>query len=85
MANNWTIESSKPAKGEKYEWRFPANQQQHVEETTAPGDLAIKPKDISLKPTNPPKKSGVQSGLSDWTIESGAVSDWYVLGEIIQE
>lgn len=85
MADSWTIEASKPAKDEKYDWRLPANDQQHVEHTVAPGDLRIKPKDISLKPTNSPKQSGVQSGLDDWTIESGIDTTWYIRGQITED
>ncbi len=82
MANTWTINADEPDRDEVYEWRLPANDQQHVEMTVAPGDLLIKPKDISLVPTNAPKKSGLQHGISDWTLEAGVVSDWYVLGII---
>ncbi len=85
MGNNWTINEDQPDKEETYEWRLPENDQQHVEHTVAPGDLMIKPKDISLKPTTAPKQSGIQSGLSDWTLEQGVTSDWYVLGEVLQE
>ncbi len=85
MGKSWTVNSTSPAKEETYEWRLPANDQQHVEETVAPGDLKIKPKDISLIPTLAPKKSGVQSGLSDWTFSSVPDSKWYVRGEIIQD
>jgi hypothetical protein len=85
MANDWTIEANKPEKSEDYEWRLPANDQEHVEQTVAPGDLLIKPEDISLKPTNSPKQSGIQHGLDDWTVESGIDSSWYILGEVVQE
>lgn len=85
MGNNWSINDNKPALAEKYEWRVPEIDQEHVEETTAPGDLKIKPKDISLIPTNSPKQSGIQSGQSDWSFDSGVDPDWYILGEIVQE
>ena len=85
MGNSWSVEANQPDRDETYEWRLPANDQQHVEHTVAPGDLLIKPQDISLVPTNSPKKSGIQSGISDWDLETGVVSDWYVLGEIVQE
>jgi hypothetical protein len=85
MGNNWTIEADKPQKSEIYEWRLPANDQEHVEQTVAPGDLLIKPEDISLIPTNSPKRSGIQHGLDDWDIEQGQASDWYVLGSIAED
>jgi hypothetical protein len=85
MGTDWDINPDKPEKVEKYKWRLPANDQQHVEETVAPGDLQIKPRDISLVPTNAPKQSGVQSGWSDWSYESVPDSSWYVRGEILQE
>ena len=81
MANRWTVEGPLD-KTEQYEWRLPANDQEHVEQTTAPGDLLIKPKDISLKPTASPKRSGVQHGADDWNFTSIPDTNWYILGSI---
>jgi hypothetical protein len=86
MGNEWEIDDSTPRKDEEeYEWRAPGNDQEHVEETTAPGDLNIRPGDIELKPTLAPTQSGVQSGESDWTFTSQPDSNWYVYGSIIQD
>lgn len=82
MANRWTIESA-PDQEEKYDWHLPNNDQEHVEQTVAPGDLMIKPKDISLKPTNPPKRSGIQHGVNDWDYQNQPSTSWYVHGEIL--
>jgi hypothetical protein len=83
MAKSWTINSNKPSKLEQYDWHFPDNDQEHVEHTSAPGDLLIKPEDISLIPTLAPEPSGIQSGQSDWTVQSGVDTKWYVFGQII--
>lgn len=85
MGTDWDVNADLPDKGEVYEWRLPANEQQHVEQTVAPGDLQIKPKDISLVPSNAPTQGSIQSGWSDWTYESQPDSSWYVRGEITQE
>ncbi len=73
-----------PAKDDQYEWRLPNNDQQHVEQTVAPGDLLIKPKDITLKPTLSPERSGVQHGADDWSFDNSPDPNWYVQG-FIQE
>jgi hypothetical protein len=85
MGTDWDVNADTPDKGEVYDWRVPANDQQHVAETVSPSDLTIKPKDISLIPTNPPATGSLQSGWNDWTFESQPDSSWYVTGEIIQE
>ena len=49
MAKSWTINANKPSKLESYEWSFPDSQDsEDVKETTAPGDLIIKPENIDL-------------------------------------
>lgn len=87
MGNRWTINAEEPAKTEKYEWHVPNNDQQHVEQTTTPGDLRIKPKDISLIPTLSPERSGVQWGAEGWNDVSapGGANAWYVIGAAVQE
>jgi hypothetical protein len=87
MANEWSVNDELPAKTEKYDWRVPDIDQQHVAQTTAPGDLRIKPKDISLRPTISPKRSGIQHGADDWNFVSdpSGTNAWYVEGSIAQE
>ena len=69
-----------PSKTDAYEWRSPKNEDQHSEQTTAPGDLMIKPKDLALKPTNSPKRSGIQHGADDWNYTNVPDNNWYVYG-----
>lgn len=78
MANDRWTPTDGPSKGDKYEWRLPANEDQHGEQTVAPGDLRIKPKDLSLIPTKAPKRSGVQWGADGWDFENQPDSSWYV-------
>ena len=81
MANRWTVEDP-INKLEQYEWRVPNNEDQHGEQTTAPGDLLIKPSQLELVPTNSPKRSGVQHGADDWNFTSVPDTNWYVFGMI---
>jgi hypothetical protein len=80
MADDWTINAEKPAKSEQYSWRTPKNSQEAVEQTTAPGDLNIKPGDITLKVTLSPKRSGVQHGADDWDYINQPDDTWYIIG-----
>jgi hypothetical protein len=84
MADRWTPEDG-PDKGDKYEWRLPNNEDQHGEQTTAPGDLLIRPGDLELIPTISPKRSGVQHGADDWNYSNAPDSTWYVWGSIPSE
>lgn len=81
MADRWTVEDP-IEKSERYEWRLPNNEDQHGEQTTAPGDLLIKPGDLELVPTLSPKRSGVQFGADAWNFTSVPDTNWYVLGSI---
>lgn len=82
MANDrWTPVDGAP-KDDKYEWRSPTGTTEHEEQTTAPGDLRIKPKDLSLKPTNSPKRSGIQWGADAWNFTNAPDPDWYVFGSV---
>ncbi len=86
MGTNWEVNENAPEKDEKYEWKLPENEAQHQQETVAPGDLRLKPKDVSLVPTNAPKQSGIQSGQAFWTVQSGVTSSgWYILGTILSD
>lgn len=85
MGNEWDINSDAPARTEKYEWRIPNNEDQHGEQTVTPGALMIKPKDLDLKPTISPKRSGIQHGADDWDFQSAPDNTWYIFGEIVQE
>jgi hypothetical protein len=82
MGTDWTITDyeDESSRTEKYEWRLPANDQEHVAETTTPGALLIKPEDISLVPTKAPTESGVQHGWLEWTDESAPDPNWYIAG-----
>ena len=79
MADDWTIENG-PAKADPYEWRAPNNEDQYGEQTTSPGGLMFKPKDLALVPTNAPKRSGIQHGSDDWNYTSIPDTSWYVQG-----
>ena len=81
MADSWTKEDG-PSKLDPYEWRLPNNENQHGEQTTAPGDLLIKPKDLALVPTKSPKRSGVQHGADDWNFTNIPDTSWYTFGLI---
>lgn len=86
MAKNWSVNANQPHKRERYEWHFPKNDQEHVEETVAPTDMNIKPSQVNLKPKLSPASGGVQtSTTADWTYQSTVDSSWYVLGDIVQE
>jgi len=87
MGNDWDVVSdSTPKKDEEeYEWHAPGNDQEHVEETTAPGDLNIKPEEIALTATLAPARTGVQHGLSDWNYTTQPDPSWYYYGSIIQD
>jgi hypothetical protein len=87
MGKKWTVNANDPARTEKYEWRVPNNENQHVEQSTSPKDLRLKPKDISLVPTLAPKRSGIQHGHVDWNYVSdpSGGSAWYIAGAIVQE
>ena len=80
-SDRWTPVDG-PAKDDKYEWRSPNNEDQHAEQTTGPGDLMIKPKDLALVPTNSPKQSGIQWGQDAWTFDNAPDPNWYVQGFI---
>jgi hypothetical protein len=80
MGDDWTINENGPPKGDHYEWRSPNNEDQHSEQTTDPGDLMIKPEDLSLVPTNSPTRSGVQWGQDGWDYTTTPDSDWYIQG-----
>ena len=82
-SDRWTTEEG-PAKTDQYEWRLPNNEDQHGEQTVAPGDLMIKPKDLALVPTNAPTRSGVQHGQHDWNFTNAPDSNWYVLADSIE-
>jgi hypothetical protein len=82
MANDRWTPVDGPSKSDEYEWRSPNNEDQYAEQTTAPGDLRIKPEDLALKPTNSPKLSGIQWGADAWTVTNIPDPDWYVLGSI---
>jgi hypothetical protein len=83
MANRWTIDDPEDQRTEQYEWRVPENDQEHVAETVPPGDLMIKPEDITLIPTKSPTQSGVQWGEDAWTVNSQPTAAWYIYGEIL--
>lgn len=86
MAKRWTVNDGEPDKTDKYEWRVPNNDQQHVSQTVVPGDLMIKPKDISLIPTMAPKQSGIQHGWNNWNNQvEPTLGSWYIYGSVIQE
>ena len=86
MAKSWTVNDGEPDKTDKYEWHLPNNDQQHVEQTTTPGDLRIKPKDISLIPTMAPKRSGIKHGWNNWNNQvEPTLGVWYIYGQIVQE
>ena len=80
MANNrWTpVDGPDPL--DTYEWRSPNNEDQHAEQTTAPGELMIKPSDLALIPTNSPKRSGIQWGQDAWNYTNAPDQNWYIFG-----
>ena len=80
-SDRWTPVDG-PDKGDEYNWHLPNNDQQHVEQTVGPGDLMIKPEDISLKPTLSPERSGIQWGQDAWTFDNAPDPNWYVFGMI---
>ncbi len=78
----WTAEEA-PSEVDKYVWHLPNNGEQHQAQTVAPGDLLIKPKDMTLVPTNAPSRSGLQHGQNDWNFDGNIPdTEWYVLGAI---
>ena len=85
MSKRWSVNDDKPSENERHAWRHPNDDQQHVLETTAPGDLIHTPSKITLKPTLSPNKTGVQAGHENWTIDNAPSTSWYILGTIIQE
>lgn len=88
MANQWDIEDGNmsPGKSDRYEWRLPENGEQHQSQTVTPGQLLIKPSDLTLIPTLSPKQSGLQHGIDDWNLDA-FIDDgtWYSLGSIVDE
>ncbi len=82
MANDRWTPTEEVSKTDKYEWKAPSGTTQHEQQTTAPGDLMIKPKDLSLKPTLSPERSGIQHGQDDWTFTNTPDPSWYILGGI---
>lgn len=88
MANRWTINDGEPDRTDKYEWHVPKDdaQQQHVQQTVTPGDLRLKPSEISLVPTMAPKQSGIQHGWNNWNNQvEPTLGAWYIHGSILQE
>lgn len=81
-ANRWTINDDIPDKGDKYEWRLPNNDKEHMEQTIAPGDLLIKPQDMDVILTNSPKQEGLQHGADAWTFSNVPDTSWYVRGSV---
>jgi len=79
-ADRWTPVEG-PDKGDKYNWRLPVKDEQQ-EQTVAPGDLLIRPEDMTLKPTLSPTQSGIQWGQDAWTYSSVPDQTWYVWGQI---
>lgn len=82
--SNWNIEDPID-KSDKYEWRLPNNEDQHIEQTVAPGDLMIKPEDVDLIVTLAPKKSGIQHGQVDWSYDNILDSSWYIYGFVEED
>jgi hypothetical protein len=82
MANDRWTPVDGPSKVDKYEWKSPSDNTQHEEQTVAPGDLMIKPKDLALVPTNAPKRSGIQWGQDAWNYTNAPDQSWYVFGMI---
>lgn len=81
MADEWDVEEIID-QSEKYDWHLPNNEDQHSEQTVAPGDLMVKPEDLDLVATLAPKQSGVQHGVNDWTYENAPDSEWFSQGSI---
>ena len=80
-SDRWTpVDSPDPL--DAYEWRSPTGGTEHEEQTTGPGDLMIKPKDLALVPTLSPKRSGIQHGQDDWDFQNAPDQAWYVIGAI---
>ncbi len=80
-SNKWTPVDGAP-KGDEYNWKSPSGNTQHEEQTVAPGDLMIKPEDLSLKPTLSPEQSGIQWGQDAWNFTNAPDQNWYVFGTI---
>jgi len=78
----WTKDDSEnelEQAGDKYEWRLPKNEDQHQQETTAPGDLLIKPEDFDAVPRKTPSGfPGVQTSEQEWSYQSQPDSTWTV-------
>ncbi len=70
------------SKDDKYEWHSPSGNSQHEEQTASTSDLAIKPKDFTLKPTLAPETSGIQGGQNEWVFTNVPDQSWYVQGTI---
>lgn len=81
----WKINEEEPERTAKYKWHVPGDDQQHVRQTTAPSSLNLKPSEISLKPTLPPKESGIQSGVNKWNFSEGQATAWYIFGTIVED
>tara|TARA_R110000751_G_scaffold298832_2_gene409034 strand:+ start:554 stop:820 length:267 start_codon:yes stop_codon:yes gene_type:complete len=65
--------------GDKYKWRLPKNEDQHQQETVAPGDLLIKPEDLDNVPRKTPSGlKGIQTGSQEWSYQSQPDSTWTV-------
>lgn len=85
MASDRWTPTTPPGKGDKYEWRFPNNENQHGEQTTGAGDLLIQPEHLALAPTNSPTRSGVQWGQDAWNYtDSTPDQSWYVIGSDVE-
>lgn len=80
MANDRWTPVDGPSKGDKYSWHSPTGGSEHEEQTVSPSDLAIKPKDFTLKPTLQPERSGIQWGSAGWDFASENTPDqsWYI-------
>ena len=82
MANDRWTPTDEVSKLDKYEWKSPSGTTEHEEQTTGPGDLMIKPKDLTLIPTNSPKRSGLQWGQDAWNYSNAPDQTWYIFGGI---
>lgn len=81
MADRWE-QVEGPAKGSEHDWRLPVKDEQQ-EQTVAPGDLMIRPEDMTLQPTLPPARTGIQHGNQDWNFQNEPDNEgWYISGSV---
>lgn len=72
----WT-DTDAPFYPTPYDWRLPGAGEQHQSETQAPGDLAIRPADLTLTPGE------IQwPAEREWELSVDPVDDWYIWGAI---